>query len=161
MKDINVAQRKEKAVALFNEGYNCAQSVFLAYSDVYGLEDDLAKKLSASFGGGMGRMREVCGACSGMFMILGLEYPATDPDDKAAKTANYDAVQRTALAFKERFSTIICADLLKIKHQPENPTPSDRTAEYYAKRPCARFVAGAAEILGNELKQPRTENSAF
>lgn len=153
MKNIDIAQRREKAVALFNEGYNCAQSVFVAYSDLYGLDDEFAKKISASFGGGMGRLREVCGACSGMFMIMGLEHPATDPADKNSKTANYDAVQHCAKAFKEKFGTIICADLLKIKHQPENPEPSDRTAEYYAKRPCTRFVAYAADILGQELSK--------
>lgn len=153
----DIEQRKEKAVLLFKEGYNCAQSVFVAYSDLFGIEDELAKKLSSSFGGGMGRMREVCGAASGMFMLLGLHYPATDPTDKESKTANYAAVQRTADEFKARFGSIICRDLLDENRPPDSPVPSDRNAEYYAKRPCARFVAEAAEIVGRELmlkKQP-------
>lgn len=151
MNTINIHERKEKAVAYFEEGYNCAQAVFLAYSDIYEIEPELAKKLSAPFGGGMGRMREVCGACSGMFMLMGMQFPSTNPADKDAKSANYAAVQRTAAAFKAKFDTIICADLLDIKRQPQTPVPSDRNAEYYAKRPCARFVAEAAEIVGVEI----------
>jgi len=152
MVEINIEERKERAVAYFNEGYNCAQSVFMAYSDLYDIDMELAKKLSASFGGGMGRLREVCGTCSGMFMILGLHYPATDPTNQEFKTANYAAVQRTAQTFKDIFGTIICAELLKIKKLPITSSPSDRNAEYYAKRPCARFVAEAAEILGKEIQ---------
>jgi len=152
MIEINIEERKERAVAYFNEGYNCAQSVFMAYSDLYDIDMELAKKLSASFGGGMGRLREVCGTCSGMFMILGLHYPATDPTNQESKTANYAAVQRTAQTFKDIFGTIICAELLKIKKRPITSSPSDRNAEYYAKRPCARFVAEAAEILGKEIQ---------
>lgn len=148
---INISERKDKAVAYFEEGYNCAQAVFLAYSDLYEIEPELAKKLSASFGGGMGRMREVCGACSGMFMLMGMQYPANDPTDKDAKAANYAAVQRTAAAFKQKFGTIICAELLDVKRQAQIPMPSERNAEYYAKRPCARFVAEAAEIVGVEI----------
>lgn len=151
MQSLNIQERKDKAVAYFEEGYNCAQSVFLAYSDLYEIEPDLAKKLSAPFGGGMGRLREVCGACSGMFMLMGMQYPANDPTDKDAKTANYAAVQRTATVFKQKFGTLICAELLDVKRQAQTPTPSDRNAEYYAKRPCARFVAEAAEIVGVEI----------
>ena len=150
--EINIEERKEKAVAYFNEGYNCAQSVFLAYSDLYDLNEEFAKKISAPFGAGMGRLREVCGAVSAMFMVLGFKYPATDPAEKATKAANYAAVQRTAAVFKEKFGSIVCADLLQIKRSPQEPTPSDRNAEYYAKRPCARFVAEAAEIVGKELQ---------
>jgi C_GCAxxG_C_C family probable redox protein len=157
MKKISIDERKEKAVANFKEGYNCAQSVFLAYSDFYDIDTEFAKKISASFGGGMGRLREVCGACSGMFMLLGLQYPATDPTNKEAKTVNYAAVQRTAKAFKEQFGTLICADLLKIARSPQAPTPSDRTDEYYSKRPCARFVAKAAEIIGHEIQQDNSK----
>lgn len=150
---INIEERKERAVAYFKQGYNCAQSVFLAYCDLYDIDEELAKKLTAPFGGGMGRLREVCGAVSGMFMMLGMRYPATNPDEKAAKTANYAAVQRTAVAFKEKFGSIVCADLLQLKRTPQEPNPSDRNAEYYGQRPCARLVAEAVEILGKELQQ--------
>ncbi len=149
--EINIEERKEKAVALFKEGYNCSQSVFLAYADVFSVDEELAKKFSAPFGGGMGRLREVCGAVSGMFMLMGFRYPHTNPNDKPSKTETYKAVQRTATAFKDKFGTLICADLLAIRRAPQDPTPSDRNAEYYAKRPCARFVAEAAGIVGEEL----------
>jgi len=149
--EINIEERKEKAVGYFKEGYNCAQAVLLAFADVYDLDTETAGRISASFGGGMGRMREVCGAVSGMFMVMGLQYPATDPTDKESRTANYASVQRTANAFSNRFGTIICRDLLDVKRQKESPEPSDRNAEYYAKRPCARFVAEAAEITAREL----------
>jgi hypothetical protein len=88
---------------------------------------------------------------SSMFLLLGLHYPASDPTNKKAKTENYAAVQRTAGVFKSRFGTIICRDLLQIKQSKESPVPSDRTAEYYVKRPCARFVVEAAAIIGKEI----------
>jgi C_GCAxxG_C_C family probable redox protein len=153
MKEIDVEARIEKAVEFFKEGYNCAQSVALAYADIYPVDTETIKSLAASFGGGMGRLREVCGAVTGMFLILGMEHPAKDPDDKVTKTANYAAVQGTALKFKERMGSYICADLLKIGRQPQNPVPDDRNYEYYAKRPCAYCVAVAAEILGKELSK--------
>lgn len=151
MTEKEITERTEKAVEYFKKGYNCAQSVVLAYADVFNMDDATAKKISASFGGGMGRLREVCGAVSGAFMILGMQYPATDPEDKKSKTENYAAVQRVAAKFKERMGSYICADLLKLKREPQNVNPSDRNAEYYAKRPCALCVAVAAKILGEEL----------
>jgi len=144
-------KRTEQALTYFNDGYNCSQAVFMAYSDLYNMDKELAAKISSSFGGGMGRLREVCGAVTGMFMVLGLHYPATDVKDKAAKTTNYAAVQRTAAEFKQEMGSFICADLLKIKRAPENPTPSERNVKYHALRPCDRCVAMAAEILGKEI----------
>jgi C_GCAxxG_C_C family probable redox protein len=153
MKYLDTEQRTARALAYFEEGYNCAQSVFMAYSDIYGIDTETAASLSTSFGGGMGRLREVCGAVSAMFMVLGLHYPATDVKDKVAKTTNYDAVQRTAGEFKAEMGSYICADLLKIKHEPQHPEPSERTVRYYELRPCARCVALAAEITGKEIAQ--------
>ena len=144
-------KRTEQALTYFYDGYNCSQAVFMAYSDLYDMDKELAAKISSSFGGGMGRLREVCGAVTGMFMVLGLHYPATDVKDKAAKTNNYAAVQRTAAEFKQEMGSFICADLLNIKRAPENPTPSERNVKYHALRPCDRCVAMAAEILGNEI----------
>jgi len=144
-------KRTEQALTYFYDGYNCSQAVFMAYSDLYDIDKELAAKISSSFGGGMGRLREVCGAVTGMFMVLGLHYPATDVKDKAAKTTNYAAVQRTAAEFKQEMGSFICADLLKIKRAPENPTPSERNVKYHALRPCDRCVAMAAEILGKEI----------
>ncbi|MDD4922274.1 MAG: C-GCAxxG-C-C family protein [Bacteroidales bacterium] len=146
-------QRREQAVENFKEGYNCAQSVAMAYADLYSVEMETVKQLSAPFGAGMGRLREVCGAATGAFLILGMEHPASDPNDKDIKAANYAAVQRVALQFKDRMGSYICADLLKIGRHPESPNPEDRSSEYYSKRPCAYCVAVAAEILGKELTE--------
>jgi C_GCAxxG_C_C family probable redox protein len=143
--------RVKRAISFFEQGYNCSQAVFMAYSDLYKIDSETAAKLATSFGGGMGRLREVCGAVSGMFLVLGLHYPAIDTKDKAAKTKNYDAVQRTAMAFKAEMGSYICTDLLKKKHQPENPEPSDRNSQYYNLRPCSRCVAIAAQIVGTEI----------
>src|SRR5665647_240933 len=151
--------RVEKAVALFEEGYNCSQAVFMAYSDVYGVDAVTAAKLATSFGGGMGRLREVCGAVSGMFLVLGLQYPFTDTKDKAAKNNNYKAVQRTANEFKSVMGSYICADLLKLKHEPQNPESSERNEAYYKSRPCLRCVKVAAEIIGKELFDKNIERT--
>jgi len=152
---MDIEARTEKAVEYFKEGYNCAQSVALAYAAIYPVDPETIKMLAAPFGGGMGRLREVCGAVTGMFLILGMEHPANDPDDKTTKTANYAAVQSTALKFKDKMGSYICADLLKIGRKPQNPAPDDRNHAYYAKRPCAYCVAVAAEILGEELSKSR------
>jgi C_GCAxxG_C_C family probable redox protein len=146
-----IEDRVSKAVDLFESGYNCSQSVFMAYADLYDFDVETAAKIATSFGGGMGRLREVCGAVSGMFMVLGLKYPANDVTDKKAKTDNYEAVQKTAKEFKHEMGSYICADILKIKREPENTTPSERNAKYYALRPCSRCVAIAAEITGTEI----------
>jgi len=153
MEEIDVKARTEQAVEYFKKGYNCAQSVALAYADLYPADVETVKMIAAPFGGGMGRLREVCGAVTGMFLVLGMEIPVVDPNDKKNKTANYEAVQRTALIFKGKMGSYICADLLKIGRQPQTPTPDDRNSDYYAKRPCAYCVAVAAEILGKELNK--------
>jgi C_GCAxxG_C_C family probable redox protein len=151
MTEIDIKVRTEQAVENFKNGYNCSQSVAMAYADLYPVDMETIKQVSGSFGGGMGRLREVCGAVTGAFMILGMEYPASDPTDKAVKSANYAAVQRTALQFKEKMGSYICADLLKVDRYPQDPNPEDRNSAYYAKRPCAYCVAVAAELLGKEL----------
>lgn len=161
MQTEEIQRRTEQAVELFKEGYNCAQSVTLAYADRYAVDRKTLQQLSAPFGGGMGRLREVCGAVTGMFLILGLEHPLDTPiqsvEEKEAKKKNYAAVQRTALRFKEKMGSYVCADLLKIGRTPESPNPEDRNAAYYAKRPCAYCVAVAAEILGEELAAQSAE----
>lgn len=144
-------QRTELAVSYFEKGYNCSQAVFMAYSDMYGIDTLTAAKLATSFGGGMGRLREVCGAVSGMFLVLGLHYPFTNTKDKAAKNTNYKAVQQTAMEFKAIMGSYICADLLKLKHEPQNPESSERNEAYYKMRPCKRCVAVAAEIVGKAV----------
>ena len=159
IKDSEIESRVSTATAYFEQGYNCSQAVFMAYSDIYGIEPEMAAKLATSFGGGMGRLREVCGAVSGMFLVLGLQYPFTDTKDRAAKNTNYKAVQRTANEFKSVMGSYICADLLKLKHEPQNPESSERNEVYYKTRPCTRCVALAAEITGKELLFKNSERT--
>ena len=151
MPNIELEKRVELAISFFESGYNCSQAVFMAYSDIYEIESETAAKLATSFGGGMGRLREVCGAVSGMFLVLGMHYPFTDTKDKTSKNTNYKAVQRTANEFKLIMGSYICADLLKIKHEPEQPESAERNEAYYKMRPCTRCVANAAEIVGKEI----------
>lgn len=139
--------RVEDAVNLFMEGYNCCQSVVGAYSDLFGVDRELAMKLSCSLGGGMGRMREVCGSVSGMALIAGLACGNTDPKNQAAKTKNYEIVRQMAAAFKEEHQTIICREILGLRAAEKSAAPQERTKEYYQTRPCARMVATAARII--------------
>lgn len=151
MTNPELERRTKLAIAYFEAGYNCSQAVFMAYSDLYGIEIEVAAKIATSFGGGMGRLREVCGAVSGMFMVLGLRYPFLDTTDKVAKNTNYKAVQQTANAFKSEMGSYICADLLKLKHVPQNPESMERNEAYYKSRPCTRCVEHAARIIGMEV----------
>ncbi len=138
---------REKAEKLFLDGYNCAQSVFCAFSEDLGLDFDTALKLSSSFGGGMGRLREVCGAVSSMFMIAGLKYGYTEPANKEVKTEHYARIQKLAEEFKAKNDTIICRELLGLDVKVDSPIPEDRTAEYYQTRPCQKLVGDATEII--------------
>ena len=139
--------KKEKAMAYFKEGFNCSQSVFLAFAEEYGLDKQTALKLSSSFGGGMGRMREVCGSVSGMLMAAGLIYGYDSPNDNDAKREHYKRVQQLAGEFREKNGSIICRELLGQTGKDNSFVPSERTDEYYKKRPCAELVGDAAEIL--------------
>lgn len=141
--------RQEKAERLFREGYNCSQSVFAAFSDLYGIDQDTALRLSASFGAGMGRMREVCGAVSGMLMVIGLATGATEGKDAAGKKRNYETVQMAAEEFKKiSGGSIVCRELLGLeKGAPTPARPEERTADYYKKRPCLQLIKDAAAIL--------------
>ena len=138
--------RVRKAVELFMQGYNCSQSVVGAFSDLYGIDHDTAFRMSASFGAGIGRMRETCGAACGMFMLAGLEKSNVVPDMKA-KAENYKLVQELANEFKKRNGSICCGVLLGIKKDETiSNIPESRTNEYYKKRPCVKMVEEAARI---------------
>lgn len=153
---IDIEERVAKAKKLFKEdGYNCCQAVVLAYNDLFGLDDKLAASLSSGFGGGMGRMREVCGSVSGMVFLSGLISPADDPSVKTARTANYALVQEMAGKFREINGSIVCKELLGLvpSKVQESPEPSDRTAEYYKKRPCEELVGISARIVGEKILQ--------
>ena len=141
-----------KAGELFLGGVNCAQAVFLAFEDVTGIDRKVAAKLSSPFGGGIGRMREVCGAVSGMMMVLGVLYGYDDTvEDDTQKKQLYKDVQALAGAFREECGSIICREILK--NPPSDPNPTPRTAEFYAKRPCARMVMTAARLLDGFIAQ--------
>ncbi len=147
-------ERIEKATALFKEGYNCSQSVVAAFADLYGFTHEQALKMSASFGGGIGRMRQTCGAACGLFMLAGLESGCTEGKDREGKEANYKLVQQFAEEFRERNGSLICAELLGLaKNAPTPTTPEARTAEYYKKRPCVKMVEEAARIFAEFLKK--------
>ena len=137
---------EEQAVQNFLNGYNCAQAVFLAFAPDLGMDRDIAARLSSSFGGGMGRLREVCGAVSGMFLAAGALYGYDTPGDDTAKAAHYTLIQDLAAAFQAAHGTLICRELLG-RDGPEVPVPEERTPAYYADRPCARFVGTAARLL--------------
>ena len=134
-----------KAAELFVGGYNCAQSVAVAFCDVTGLDEKFTARMVSSFGGGMGRIREVCGAVSGMFFVLGLLYGYDTPGDDVSKKELYTEVQELAAKFREQCGSIVCREILK--NPPTDPTPSPRTAEYYRVRPCARMVLVTGQLM--------------
>lgn len=159
--EINIEERVAKAKKLFKEeGYNCCQAVVLAYNDIFGIDDVAAASMSSGFGGGMGRMREVCGSVSGMVMLAGLMAPAADPSVKVDRTRNYALVQEMAGKFREINGSIVCKELLGLvpmgssqSAPKESPEPSDRTAEYYRKRPCEELVGISARIVGEKIAE--------
>ena len=148
---VNPQERAEQAREYFTSGYNCAQSVFLAYRDITDIDEVLAATISAPFGGGMGRLREVCGAVSGMTMVAGFIAPNSQPNDNENKKNCYATVQALAEEFRAENGSIICRELLGLAQQKDDPTPSPRTGEYYKRRPCAEYVAIAARILGEKI----------
>ena len=135
------------AISLFKEGYNCSQAVVAAFADMYGFTREQALKMSASFGGGIGRMRKTCGAACGLFMLAGLETGCTEGDDREGKEANYILVQELAAEFAKRNGSTTCAELLGLeKNAPTPATPEARTPEYFKKRPCVQLVEESARI---------------
>lgn len=142
-----MSNHSQKAMELFMQGYNCSQSVFATFYENLGIDFETALKISSSFGGGMGRLREVCGAVSGMFMVAGLKYGYTNPKDNKAKMAHYKLIQELAAQFKAENHSIICRELLGLAAGPDNYVPELRTNEYYKKRPCSELVGCAARIM--------------
>ena len=137
---------------LFLEGYNCAQAVFAAFSDVTGFDKEMALKLSSSFGAGMGCLREVCGAVSGAFMVAGVLWGYDELDD-AKKKEHYALIQEIARRFHEKHHTLLCRDLLKGLADGVASTPQKRDAEYYKKRPCLHFVEDAAAVIDELIEE--------
>ena len=148
----NSSPKAKKAMELFQKGYNCAQAVLGAFAQDMNMDFQQAMMLSSSFGGGMGRMREVCGAVSAMFMVAGLEKGYSDPKASTEKADHYDFIQQLAAKFKAENGSIICRDLLGLtKPGPDSPVPEERTEAYYKKRPCQLLVGQCAAILAQEL----------
>ena len=148
--------RVQRAVDFFMQGYGCCQSVVAAFADLYGLDDVMAKRLAAGFGGGVGRMRMMCGAVSGIVMLVGLDCGQTDGDDREGKSACYKVVQELLAKSKEQNGSIICAEILGLKgHEKAQSSyvASARTAEYYKSRPCAAKVESAARIFAEYLQE--------
>lgn len=140
-----------RAAQNFLDGCNCAQAVLLAFSDLTGLDEDTARRIASGFGGGMARMREVCGAVSGMFMAAGLLYGSASLSHEE-KAAHYLRLQELAAQFREKNGSILCRELLSGVKTDGSPLPERRTAEYYKKRPCAALVADAADILAQYIQ---------
>jgi len=155
-----VETRKEKAVRLFKEGYNCSQAVFAAFADKYGMDEDMALRVASSFGGGIGRMRETCGAACGMFMVAGMETGSTEGSNKEQKAYNYQVVRELADEFKEINGALLCRELLGLDSKNEEEkkiltdthVPEERTEKYYKKRPCVEMVSSAVDILERRFK---------
>ena len=145
----------KKAEELFLRGYNCSQAVFCAFADDLGIDFETALKLSSSFGGGMGRLREVCGAVSAMFMIAGLKYGYTTPNNDEIKGEHYSRIQELAARFKEKHGTIICRELLGLDVKQDNPIPSKRTEQYYKDRPCEDIIRDASEIIAEYISSTK------
>ncbi|MBQ5826758.1 MAG: C_GCAxxG_C_C family protein [Bacteroidaceae bacterium] len=151
----NYENRIQRAVELFKSGYNCSQSVVAAFADLYGFTEEQALRMSASFGGGIGRMRQMCGAACGMFLLAGLDTGAVDAEDRVGKSHNYEVVQQLAEKFRAENGSLICAELLGLSttaaHRDTQAEP--RTDLYYKKRPCVEMVETAARIFANYLKE--------
>jgi len=146
----------EKAKELFKQGYNCSQSVLGAFCEELGMDFETAMKISSSFGGGMGRMREVCGTVSGMFMAAGLMFGPSDNSNPSDKGEHYKRIQELAKRFKDKNGSIICRELLQGVESSTSPQPSERTETYYKKRPCVELVGDAAEIFEQYLEEQKT-----
>ena len=150
--------RREAAMANFMKGYNCSQSVVLAFADMIDIDEATLSKLSSSFGGGMGRLREVCGSVSGMFMVAGLLYGYDGPETGQLKADHYARIQELAKRFEEKHGSIVCRELLGLSVRHDIPVPEARTSEYYKKRPCPEIIGDAAEILEQFINEQNEQN---
>ena len=157
--EIDLESRIQRAVELFMQGYGCCQSVLCAFADRYGLDEEMALRISAGFGGGVGRMRLMCGTCSALVILAGLEKGQTRGDDREGKAACYQLVRQLLETFRQRNGSIICAELLQmngVKAETNTSQPDERNAEYYRVRPCARKVESAARVFAEYLASSET-----
>ena len=155
----DLEDRIQKSVELFMQGYGCCQSVVCAFSDLYGLDEEMAFRVAAGFGGGVGRMRMMCGTVSALVILAGLERGQTQGEDREGKMACYQLVRQLLETFKQRNGSIICAELLQmqgVKVETNTAQPDERNAEYYRIRPCARKVESAARVFAEYLESQNT-----
>lgn len=144
--------RKETAEKLFLEGYNCSQSVVLAFEDILPLGRSELLKISSSFGGGIGRLREVCGAVSGMSIIIGLLYGYDKPETGKVKTEHYSRIQTLAYSFEKEYGSVVCREILRLDVKHDSPEASPRTPDFYKNRPCKEIIGKAAELIDEYIK---------
>lgn len=158
--DEELDARVAKAVDNFMAGYGCAQSVVAAFADLYGLDEEMAKRIAAGFGGGVGRMRMMCGAVSGIVMLVGLDCGQIEGSDREGKSACYKVVQQLLERSRQDNGSLICAEILGLKGYEKahcSYEASPRTAEYYKTRPCAAKVESAARIFADYLRNKEAD----
>ncbi len=143
--------RREDAINYFKEGYNCTQSVVLAFKDLLTVDAKELCKIASPFGGGISRMRETCGAVSGMVIVIGNLLGYSTPETGEVKANLYKITQELLLKFEERFGSLTCRNLLNLNVKHDDPNPSPRDHSFFAKRPCPELIGGAAEILEEYL----------
>ncbi len=143
--------RADRAEELFRQGYNCGQSVFAAFADLLGMTIEEAAKIASPFGAGFGKLREVCGAVSGMTLVTGYLKGYSDPADYESKKELYALIQKMCAEFEAREGSIICRELLGLKKGEDIGEPSVRTEEYYRSRPCVGACRTAADIVEKEV----------
>lgn len=151
--------RKELAISYFKQGYNCSQSVVLAFKDILKVDPEILVKVSSPFGGGLSRMRETCGAVSGMVLVIGTVFGYETPETGLKKKELYEKTQEVLREFESRFGSLTCRTLLDLKQIHDIPTPENRDEHFYKTRPCTELIGGAAEILENFLKKEKLINS--
>lgn len=149
--------RREMAEENFMKGYNCAQSLVLTFADLLPYDQETLAKLASSFGGGLARLREVCGAVSGMGMVLGFLYGYEGPETGDIKMQHYARVQECALKFEEKHGSLVCRELLALSEKHQDPTPTPRTPQFYHTRVCGSFICDAAEILEEYIQNHPVE----
>ena len=157
--DIILEERVQRAVDFFMQGFGCAQSVAAAFADLYGFTPEQAKLVGAGFGGGVGRLRMMCGAVSGMVILAGMDYGQTDGANRQGKADCYKLTQDLVEAFRKENGSVICAELLGLKGPVPagNFVPAERNAEYYRKRPCVAKVESAARIFASYLENKQKQ----
>lgn len=148
-----MGKRADRAYSLFMEGFTCSQAVFASFSDIFGIDEKTALRTAAGLGGGVGRMREVCGVVTSASLIIGLMYGATDGEDSASKAHTYEKVRGFAEKMREKEGTVICRELLGLEKAEDSFVPGERTKEYYESRPCPRLTREAAEILEEMIEE--------